>query len=270
MDLQDERGAAFRRLLRSPWALLLAATLAIGPLVAGVSLLGPSMNFFGAGADASESLLTGPGGFPSLYVAIVLVLMVATGALGPSSRPVAAFVGRGAALAVLVGAAWAAPLAALLLWSASWSALVPALLAFLVAMLESLAFLALAMLFAELGAARGALAGGAMVAAAFYLVPLLALGALSLATGAGAAPEVFLWETRLAFLTPTGAADALRSALFPASVFWLDETTRLDHPVLFSPALWFGTLAAWILLPVAMLLRVTANDPPTDEESPAA
>jgi hypothetical protein len=265
MDWESEARDGFWGILRSPWAILLAVMLVSGPIIVTFAWASASPSPPLDPAAAAAERLAGVGGFPSFFVTLTLVIMLAAGRFAPRALPLATMGGRALALVALMLVTWAVPTTFALTFSLGSAAMLPILLAVGVAALEIAAIVALLSLFAEMGPQRAALLGMSLVFLSAYLLPLVGYGLIGLVVQGGFS-DFGLWNARFGFFTPTGAAEELRNAIFPQTAFGVDTTTRLDHPVLFSPWLWLGVLLAWIALPLAMLLRVTSGAPPEEED----
>lgn len=270
MEWREEARASFRAIVWSPWGLLLAVALVAGPAMLALGMLRGGAEFGEDPVDATISVLASIAGFPSLFVALALVIMLAAGAFAPGPRAAPTLAGRLGALLSLAAVAWALPTALLLLSRIGSASLAPILLAFGIAALEIVALATLFSLFAELGPTRAPLLGAGLLLLAFQLVPVATYALLPFFVDSPSADAFALWQTGLGFLTPMGAADQLQGAVFPRTLFMLDEMTRTDHPVLFSPWLWLGALAAWIAVPMGILLRATPATPPDEDEPQSA
>lgn len=267
MPWREEARASFRALVGSPWTLLLAVAMVASPAMLALGMLREGASFGDDPVDAAIGIVASGTPFPSMFVALALVLMLAAGAFAPGPRAPATLAGRLAGLVGLAAVAWALPVALLLVSRLGGASVLPLVLAFGVATLELAALATVLTLFAELGPSRAPLLGTGLLLLGMVLVPAATYGLFPFFVDAPSADAFALWQTRLAFITPMGTADQLQATLFPRTAFMMDDSVRLDHPVLYSPWLWLGALAAWIALPLSILLRATPRAP-TDEDEP--
>lgn len=268
MEWKEEARGSFRAVLWSAWGLVLAVAILAGPVVLALGFLSQPANDFGDPMDTAIGMVTSAGAYPSGFVMIALVVMLAVGALPPGRSASAALVGRIGALATLLLLGWALPMALVLSSRLGSASLAPVAIATVVVLLEIVAIVTLLSLFAEFGRARAAALGLVLVVLSSELLPLLSYAFLAVARDGGF-EAYMLWTMRIGFLHPSLAADSLLSAVFPRTLTLVDaEILRLDHPVLFSPWLWLGVMAAWIVVPLGILLGARPGAAAEDEDGP--
>lgn len=270
MEWREESRASYLGTLRSPWALLLAVALAVGPVALGIQVFGGEPRFDGDPLEMATRLVSGVAGYPSMFVGIVLVVMLGAGAFAPGANAMSALLGRTGALLTLAALAWGLPMAIVVASTLGGGALPAVALALGVTALEVVALVTLFSLFAEFGAGRAAVLGAALLLFSMEVLPLANYALLPLLGERLSDGGFALWSARLAFLSPLAAADQLTATLFPQSMLFVDEQVRLDHALLFSPWLWAAVMFAWTIIPLGILRSATSGAPPEDEGVQAA
>ncbi|HUR68145.1 MAG TPA: hypothetical protein VM370_02785 [Candidatus Thermoplasmatota archaeon] len=246
MSWGDEARASFRAMLLSPWGVLLAILILIGPIVTAIHLLGGPGTSDGSETQAAIAIGILSSATSATVWNVGLVAMAAAGAWAPGPSATAAFSGRAGAWMLLLAGGWGLPMLLLASSRAGAAALYPSVLMFAILALLSLAWLAVFTLAAELAFRAQAMAVVSAYVLLGVIVPQGIQAALSF-TRAGFGEPAPAWYGWASFASPDLLASELRSATFPRRQFNFFELE------LAPPWVYAGALVAWIAVPFLLL-----------------